>query len=204
MIADWQSSAFHCLVAVPVAVGLSTLSFVVTPSPGRVVSFPILSVPSATVTNMSDDRPAPNPLAPWPTLAERDVDTELEPELYEGVPPHLLDDLVAWAGETIRGQDQLVRSVLNRFRVSWSWQVREGVCASHAAVLLAILKGGRPDITSPRPLDPLSVLNALIALHPDWENQESPGYSEKRTRTNGSPGWWSCRTSCATPDQRGR
>lgn len=104
-----------------------------------------------------------NPLAPWPTLGERDAGREPEPELYEGVPAHLADDLGHWLGDSLNRQDDLVRKVLNRFRVSWSLTTDSGGRMLRGSVLQQIVKGRLDGIESPRPLDPLSVLDAFIA-----------------------------------------
>ncbi|MGW5703864.1 hypothetical protein [Amycolatopsis japonica] len=122
------------------------------------------------------ERPKPNPLAPWPTLAERDAGASLEPELYEGVPPHLQRDLVAWVGAALTNEIELARKVANRFRISWT----DTSIQSPRAALIRIVEGDLTGIDSPRPLDPLSVVDAIVKLHPGWDARG--GYSYGQTK----------------------
>ncbi|MEW2506033.1 hypothetical protein AB0878_36840 [Amycolatopsis sp. NPDC047767] len=123
----------------------------------------------------------PDPRAPWLTLDERDAGREPESEIYEGVPPHLVHDLEAWVSDTLAedGVGDLPRLLLNSFRVSWDVPGRMTI--RHHAVVRSIIRGETDWARSPRPLEPLSVLDALIALHPHWDNtRELLGYTTYR------------------------
>ncbi|WP_206784210.1 hypothetical protein [Amycolatopsis sp. MtRt-6] len=119
-------------------------------------------------------------LAPWPTLGERDAGKLPEAELYEDVPPHLKNDLVRWVASVLSNEQELARRVLNRFRVSWIPNSQASSYASyprsHQDAVIRIVSGNLAGIESPRPLDPLSVVDAVISLHPGWEDLDSDGY----------------------------
>jgi hypothetical protein len=72
---------------------------------------------------MAEQHPTPpriDPLAPWPTLTERDAGAALAASLHEDVPDHLEPHLMEWVAEIIQEEDELTRRVLSRLRLAES------------------------------------------------------------------------------------
>lgn len=113
------------------------------------------------------------PLAPYPTLAERDAGQLPEPEFYEGVPAHMERHLRTWVSDALTRQEDLVRKVITRCRIAWTAfstdRMMRTSLLSPAAVLGRVMEGRLEGITSTRPIDRLTVLDAIINLHPDWD-----------------------------------
>lgn len=129
---------------------------------------------------MSDDeRPRPDPLAPYPTLAEREAGTLPQPELYEDIPHHLEIHLRSWVNRALGGQDDLARRVATRCRMYWRErvEVQKGVfrpLTSREALYRVF--SGLKGVQSERPVDKLTVVDAIISLHPDWEPDPMAGW----------------------------
>src|SRR4051794_606779 len=120
-----------------------------------------------------EDLPQPDPLAPYPTPDERDSGRLPEPDLFKGVPAHLDIHLRNWVAKTLVSEEHLARTVATRCRMAWS-AISQDVGGravqmdSRGAVNL-VMAGKTEKITSPRPLDRLTIVDAIINLHPDWE-----------------------------------
>jgi hypothetical protein len=110
-----------------------------------------------------------DPLAPWPTLAERDAGELPSTELYEGVPPHLSPYLSGWVSNTLVN-DELARKVLTRLRVSWDPKVT-GDRVLGRQVVQWLADGHTSALQFARSVDRLSAVNAIIGLHPWWEDK---------------------------------
>ena len=112
---------------------------------------------------MTNEPPLPHPLAPWPTLAERESGLLPPPEHYEGIPNHMVAPLSRWLGDTALVTDRLAERVLSKLRVrcltNWSPRV---------ALRVLINSGLDGSFSTDRSLDRLSVLNALIGLNDEW------------------------------------
>ncbi|MCR3721886.1 MULTISPECIES: hypothetical protein [Prauserella salsuginis group] len=123
-----------------------------------------------------DERPEPDPLAPYPTLAERDAGTPPEPELYEGVPPHMQKHLSDWVGRFLQDIEGLAERVTARMRMHWTARVTPlsggaRLLTSREAIMRVV--NGRTDgIDSHRPLEPLTAVDAAIKLHPYWDTDD--------------------------------
>ena len=128
--------------------------------PATVLAMTDEASPAATPTAPSSSAPlTPDPLAPWPTLAERDSGLLPPPEYYEGVPPHMVAPLNDWVGQALHQQEKLARRVTSRLRVSTEDPFDE---------LLAIAAGEWMDYSDGREIDPLTAVDAIISLHPHW------------------------------------
>lgn len=114
-----------------------------------------------------DARPLVDPLAPWPTLAERDASKQPDPELHEDIPPHLDPHMRSWVASVLRDEDALAKQVLQRLRVSWTLQSPRNGKPYRAPVTVVLnnLAAGELDgITPLRAVDRLTVINAIVGL----------------------------------------
>lgn len=123
----------------------------------------------------------PNPLAPYPTLTERDAGQLPEPEFYEGVPAHMELHLRTWVSDVLHEQDDLARTVATRCRLAWPEPMRDltgrPYRLSAKSALERVFAGKIEGITSTRPIDQLTVLDAIISFHPDWEPSRDETYA---------------------------
>lgn len=125
-----------------------------------------------------EDRPQLDPLAPYPTPDEREAGQLPEPELYEGVPPHLDVHLRTWVARALKDQDGLARTVATRCRMSWPAVIKGSgdspIRLTSQGALSRVMAGQTQEITSPRPLDRLTIVDAIISLHPHREADNDP------------------------------
>jgi hypothetical protein len=99
-----------------------------------------------------------DPLAPFPTIPQRDGGASPERRVFEGVPMHLRRPIIDWI-EAIPDGETLARRTFSRLRVSLR-DPRLG-CREDLAGIIEQKSG----LTRPK-CDPLDVLNAMLALHP--------------------------------------
>ncbi|QIZ35912.1 hypothetical protein [Saccharopolyspora sp. ASAGF58] len=138
-----------------------------------------MSVQTITVLFVTDEvQSHSDPLAPYPTLAERDAGQMPEPELYEDVPPHLDVHLQSWVTRALKEQESLARSVANRCRMTWPAAVPTKPSGTFRRIAsgeaIARFFRGDESVASTRMLDRLTVLDAIINLHPAWEERHDP------------------------------
>lgn len=130
---------------------------------------------------MTERLPTPriDPLAPWPTLAERDAGTAQAASLYEGVPDHLEPHLMEWVAEIIQEEVELNRRVLSRLRVGWEpfvkYEGRAPKSVTPAQALTWLAEGVTSGLRLERDIDQLTVVDAIVGLHPGWDSTAYSG-----------------------------
>lgn len=107
---------------------------------------------------MTDNLRNDDPLAPFPTIAQREAGDRLERTLFDGVPMHLRRPLIDWV-EALSDSEELARRAFSRLRISLLDP--RCSCREHFKGLVNKKNG----LTRPKS-DPLDVLNAMLALHP--------------------------------------
>jgi hypothetical protein len=118
--------------------------------------------------NVTDAPLQPHPGAPWPTLAERESGLLPPPEYYEDVPAHMDRPLRSWVARVIGDQRVLARRVVTRLRVSSSVTSAKGPATDIEIVnWLVAGEAGYYDVA--RLVDRLTVVDAIVAMHPAWE-----------------------------------
>jgi hypothetical protein len=106
-----------------------------------------------------------DPLAPVPTISQRDAGEKIERTLFEGIPMHLRRPLIDWLTEVPDGET-VIRRAFSRLRVA----LRDPrlSCRGHLAGIINQTHG----LTRPK-CNALDVLNATLALHPANGSQAS-------------------------------
>lgn len=130
---------------------------------------------------MTDKPQQPNPLAPWPTLAERESGLLPPPEYYEDVPAHMDRPLREWVGNVIGDQRDLARRIATRLRASSSAVFDRTGPATPVQIVRWLADGETGMCEVARPVDRLTVIDAIVALHLDWDQRDE--YSH-RVRPN--------------------
>lgn len=116
-----------------------------------------------------------HPLAPWPTLAERESGLLPPPEYYEDVPVHMERPLLAWVEYAISNDEEFARRVVTRLRAS-SLVVDGRDRRATSIQILHWLVAGKTDYCQlARPVDQLSVIDAIIGLCPVWDDEDDIG-----------------------------